>query len=92
MPRRNCNAPGALSCCDSCTKTDPSERRACCATWPTSSKCSTLTNGPKTGTYQVLADPRDWRCGFISRADTADFLVKQITDDTYLGKTPVLTN
>jgi putative NADH-flavin reductase len=51
-----------------------------------------LTNGPKTGTYQVLADPRDWRCGFISRADTADFLVKQITDDTYLGKTPVLTN
>jgi hypothetical protein len=51
-----------------------------------------LTNGPKTEAYKVLADPRDWRCGFISRADVADFLVKQITGDTYLGKTPVLTN
>lgn len=51
-----------------------------------------LTNGPFTGTYRVLSDPRDWRCGFISRADVADFLVKQISDDTYLRKTPVLTS
>ncbi|MCU0837279.1 MAG: SDR family oxidoreductase [Rhodospirillales bacterium] len=50
-----------------------------------------LTNGPKTGRYQVLVDPREWRCGFISRADVADFLVKQIDDDRYLGTTPVLT-
>ncbi len=50
-----------------------------------------LTNGPRTGRYQVLVDPRDWRCGFISRADVADFLVKQIDDDRYLGTTPVLT-
>ena len=51
-----------------------------------------LTNGPRTGSYRVLVDPRDWRCGFISRADVADFLVKQITDDTLLGKTPVLSD
>ena len=41
-----------------------------------------LTDGP----------PRDWSCGFISRADVADFLVKQIDDDAFLHKTPVLTS
>jgi putative NADH-flavin reductase len=51
-----------------------------------------LTNGPFTGTYRVLADPREWGCGFISRADVADFLVKQIGEDKYLRKTPVLTS
>ena len=51
-----------------------------------------LTNGPFTGRYRVLADPRAWGCGFISRADVADFLVKQVTDDKYLHKTPVLTS
>ena len=50
-----------------------------------------LTNGRRTGRYQILADRKDWRNGFISRADVADFVVKQIEDDTYLGKTPVLT-
>jgi putative NADH-flavin reductase len=51
-----------------------------------------LTNGPKTNAYRALVDPRDWTCGFISRADVADFIVKQIDDDTFLHKTPVLTN
>jgi putative NADH-flavin reductase len=50
-----------------------------------------LTNGSRTGRYHVLVEPRSWRIGFISRADVADFLVRQIEDDTYLGKTPVLT-
>jgi len=49
-----------------------------------------LVNGLRTGTYQVLVDPQEWRSGFISRADVADFLVKQINDDTFLGQTPVL--
>jgi putative NADH-flavin reductase len=49
-----------------------------------------LTNAPRTGTYRVLLDPKEWRSGFISRTDVADFLVKQINDDTLLGKTPVL--
>ena len=51
-----------------------------------------LTNGPKVNAYRALVDPRDWTCGFISRADVADFLVKQIEDDTFLHKTPVLAS
>ena len=51
-----------------------------------------LTDGPKTNTYRALVDPRDWTCGFISRADVADFLVKQINDDAFLHKAPVLTS
>src|SRR5215211_267249 len=50
-----------------------------------------LTNGPKTGAYRALSDPRDWRCGFISRADVADFLIKQIDENTFVGATPVLS-
>lgn len=49
-----------------------------------------LTNGPKTNTYRALVDARHWTCGFVSRADVADFLVKQIDDNTFLHKTPVL--
>jgi uncharacterized protein YbjT (DUF2867 family) len=51
-----------------------------------------LTDGPKTNAYRALVDPRDWTCGFISRADVADFLVKQIDGDAFLHKTPVLTS
>jgi uncharacterized protein YbjT (DUF2867 family) len=50
-----------------------------------------LTTGPRTGAYRVLVNPRDWRSGFISRADVADFLVKQIDDANLVRKTPVLT-
>lgn len=50
-----------------------------------------LTNGPRTKAYRVLTDPRDWAPGFISRADVADFLVKQIDDTNLLRKTPALT-
>ena len=50
-----------------------------------------LTKGSRSGRYKVLVEREDWRNGFISRADVADFLVKQIDDDSYLGTTPVLT-
>ena len=50
-----------------------------------------LTNGPPTEAYRVLVDPRDWTSGFISRADVADFLVKQIDDASLLRQTPALT-
>ncbi len=50
-----------------------------------------LTKGSRSGRYKVLVDRKDWRNGFISRADVADFIVKQIDDDSHLGKTPVLT-
>src|SRR5262249_53929566 len=51
-----------------------------------------LTDGPKTNAYRASINPRDWTCGFISRADVADFLVKQIDDDAFLHKTPVLSS
>ena len=49
-----------------------------------------LTSGPARGRYQVLTEPSTWRGGFISRADVADFLAKQVADRSYVGKTPVL--
>ena len=51
-----------------------------------------LTDGPKTNAYRALVDSRRWTCGLVSRADVADFLVKQIDDDAFLHKTPVLTS
>jgi uncharacterized protein YbjT (DUF2867 family) len=51
-----------------------------------------LTNGPKTQAYRALVDPHSWRCGVISRADVADFLVKQIDNGAFLHKTPMLTS
>ena len=49
-----------------------------------------LTNGPRTGRYRILSKASQWRNGIISRADVAEFLVRQIGDQTYIRKTPVL--
>jgi putative NADH-flavin reductase len=49
-----------------------------------------LTSGRRTGRYKVLDQPAQWRNGIISRADVADFLVRQIEDRTHIGKAPVL--
>jgi putative NADH-flavin reductase len=51
-----------------------------------------LTSGPATGRYRVLSMPQEWRFGAISRADVADFLVRQIDDRTFIGATPLLIN
>jgi putative NADH-flavin reductase len=51
-----------------------------------------LANGPATGNYRVLTAPKDWRFGVVSRADVADFLVRQIDDRTLIGATPLLIN
>lgn len=51
-----------------------------------------LMNGRRTGRYRILDEPSAWRNGVISRADVADFLVRQIEDRTYLRKAPVLVN
>lgn len=51
-----------------------------------------LTNGRRTGRYRILEEPADWRNGIVSRADVADFLVRQIEDRTWLQKAPVLVN
>ena len=49
-----------------------------------------LTNRPATGRYRVLTASKDWRFGAISRADVADFLVRQIDDRALIGTTPLL--
>ncbi len=48
-----------------------------------------LTDGPRTGVYRHGFTTTDTRIkGKISRADVADFMLKQLTDDTYLHRTP----
>lgn len=48
-----------------------------------------LTNGRKRGTYRHGAEVGSWwRTVTISRADVADFMLKQLTEDAYLRKTP----
>jgi putative NADH-flavin reductase len=51
-----------------------------------------LTNSPATGQYRVLTAPNEWRFGTISRADVADFIVRQIDDRGLIGTTPLLIN
>ena len=51
-----------------------------------------LLNGPKTGRYKVLRERSEWRNGIISRANVADFLVKQIEDRAFVNACPVLVN
>lgn len=50
-----------------------------------------LTNGRKRGTYRHGIDLGNWILTMrISRADVADFMLKQLTDNSYLRKTPVV--
>ncbi len=52
-----------------------------------------LTNGAKTGKYYHGFSAGDKQVSSkISRADVADFMLKQLEDDTYLRKTPPLSN
>lgn len=52
-----------------------------------------LTNGKKRETYRHGSNVGSWlRTVSISRADVADFMLKQLTDNTYLRKTPAVAN
>ena len=48
-----------------------------------------LTDRPASCRYRITA-PREWRFGVISRADVADFLVRQIDDRALIGGMPLL--
>ena len=51
-----------------------------------------LTNGPGTGRYRVVAEgiPRG---GYrVSRADVADFMIRQLTSDEFVRKMPAIAN
>ena len=48
-----------------------------------------LTDGPRTGTYKAGFGVEDKTIrAQISRADVADFMLKQLSDSTYRRKTP----
>jgi hypothetical protein len=49
-----------------------------------------LTNGPWTNDYRVGLDLKPGRRPYISRADVADFLMKQLTDDTFVHRAPAI--
>ena len=49
-----------------------------------------LTNGPWTNGYRANVDLKPGRRPYISRADVADFLMRQLTDDTFVRKTPAI--
>ena len=54
---------------------------------------TSLTNGPRTGVYRTGTDIGHWFfMSKISRADVADFMLKQLTDESFLGKSPGLAN
>jgi putative NADH-flavin reductase len=51
-----------------------------------------LINGPRTGVYRNEFNAADTSVkAKISRADVADFMLKQLTDDTYVHKAPSLS-
>jgi putative NADH-flavin reductase len=49
-----------------------------------------LTNGPWTNDYRAAEDLKPGRHPYISRADVADFLIRQLTSGTFVRKTPVI--
>ncbi len=49
-----------------------------------------LTNGPWTGDYRVGEDLKPGRRPFISRADVAEFLLRQLRDDAFLRRAPAV--
>ncbi len=49
-----------------------------------------LTDGPAKGNYRVITNLAGVTVGKISRADVAAFVLRQLTDDSYLRKTPLI--
>jgi putative NADH-flavin reductase len=50
-----------------------------------------LTNGPHTGNYRVLTNLNGVKAGNISRADVADFMLREAAEMRYGKQTPLLT-
>ena len=49
-----------------------------------------LTNDPPRGSVRATADLASVNGGKIARADVAQFVVEQLTTDTWLRRTPVI--
>jgi putative NADH-flavin reductase len=52
----------------------------------------TFTNGPHTGTYRSGEQIELKGLARVSRADVADFLVRQLSETQYIGKTVVVAD
>jgi len=50
-----------------------------------------LTNGSRTGDYRALTELKDVKAGKISRADVADFILREAAEMKHKGRTPLLT-
>jgi uncharacterized protein YbjT (DUF2867 family) len=50
-----------------------------------------LTNGPRTGQYRVLEHARLSGFPKVSRADVADFMIRELTERKWIRKTVVIT-
>ncbi len=53
-------------------------------------RAARLTDEPKRGVYRAGVGLRVGPFARISRADAADFMLKQLTDNTYIHKTPTI--
>jgi putative NADH-flavin reductase len=49
-----------------------------------------LTNGQRTGKYRVLTELGGVKAGKISRADVADFMLREAAEMKHKGQTPLL--
>jgi putative NADH-flavin reductase len=49
-----------------------------------------LTDGPRTGAYQFGVDPTI-RAGQVSRADVADFVLREVERNEFIGMAPAIT-
>lgn len=49
-----------------------------------------LTNGPWTGQYRTAVDGIPAKSSHIARADVADFMMRQATDNSFLNKAPAI--
>jgi putative NADH-flavin reductase len=49
-----------------------------------------LTNGPATGKARALVQSKDWRAGSVSRADVAEFLMRETFERRFIHQTPLL--
>jgi uncharacterized protein YbjT (DUF2867 family) len=49
-----------------------------------------LRGGPATGRARALTNPKDWTGGSVTRADVADFLVREAFERRFVGQTPLL--
>ncbi len=49
-----------------------------------------LRDGRATGLYRALPEPKDWKIGPVRRSDVALFLIDEVEQGRFIGKTPAV--